>query len=180
MVRGQRAVREVSDRQTPVDAAYEMYRAGSARTGVNSLSDYGQAELRRLRDGPPDGGALGTLGVRVVDFSPGTVTLEWTATPAYGARSVPAVHGGMLAVLLDSAMGLALLGILEVHETYATTDLRSTLIRGAPFVTLRATGRVIHRGVRAAFCEGEIATADDRLIARGSATQLILGRRATD
>lgn len=143
------------------------------------MSDYGQNQLRRLKEGSADSGAMGTLGFRVMDFAEGSVTLDWDATPAYGARSVPAVHGGLLAALLDSALGLALLGLLDAGETYATTDLRSTLIRGAPFETLRAIGRVVHRGGRVAFCEGEIQIARDaRLIARGSATQLILPRRA--
>lgn len=142
------------------------------------MSDEAQAELSRLRDGGDDAGAMQTLGFRVIDFGPGTVELAWQATADYAARSVPAVHGGMIAVLLDSAMGLALVGLLDPTETYATTDLRSTLIRGAPFSRLIATGQVIHRGGRVAFCEGTVrAAGDDRPIARGSATQIILPRR---
>ena len=142
------------------------------------MTAFGQDELRRMREAPAATGAMGLLGYRLVEFSEGEVTFEWDATPAFAARSVPAVHGGLIAALLDSAMGTALLGVLEPDETYATADIRCTLIRGAPFETLRAIGRVIHRGGRAAFTEGEVVIAGSgRLIARGSATQLILPRR---
>ena len=145
------------------------------------MTAFGQNELRRMREGSADTGAMDLLGYRLVDFAEGEATFEWSATPAFGARSVPAVHGGLIAALLDSVMGTALLGVLEEDETYATTDIRCTLIRGAPFEILRAVGRVIHRGSRAAFCEGEVVIAESRrLIARGSATQLILPRRPAE
>ena len=63
-----------------------------------------------------------TLGYRFAESADDRITIEWDAAPAYafpnGGRTI--VHGGMVATLLDTAMGHACLARLGPEETFLT------------------------------------------------------------
>ena len=62
---------------------------------------------RRSRNRAGDGENLwATLGFRRTDWGPGTSTLEWEATTAYGFHTPggPVIQGGLVTAVLDSAM----------------------------------------------------------------------------
>ena len=94
--------------------------------------------------GAPDGVHIwNTLGYRFAEGAEDRVTLEWDAVPAYafpnGGRTI--VHGGMVATLLDTAMGHACLARLGPDESFLTADLHVDFYRAATPGTLRAEGR---------------------------------------
>ena len=59
--------------------------------------------------------------------------LEWDASPAYAfpAPSGPIIHGGLVATLLDTAMGGACWSMLEEGETFLTADLHVEFLRSS-------------------------------------------------
>ena len=84
--------------------------------------------------------------------------IEWDATPEYcfHAPSGPIVHGGMVAALLDTAMGGACWTLMAEDEDFLTADLRTEFHRSARPGTLRAEGRVVQRNRRVVFCAAEL------------------------
>jgi uncharacterized protein (TIGR00369 family) len=86
------------------------------------------------------------------------------------------VHGGLLATVLDSALGCAVQATLPRGVRYATLELKVNYLR--PVLrdtgTLRCEARVVHAGRRTALAEGRVADAGGRLYAHGTATCLKL------
>lgn len=78
------------------------------------------------------------------------------------------VHGGVIASLLDSCMGGAVVSTLDELEWCGTTQLDTKFLRWADGPTLVATGRVVKRGRQVAFVEGSLRDAGGLELARAS------------
>ena len=100
--------------------------------------------------------------------------IEWDATPEFGFQgpSGPIVHGGMVATLLDTAMGGACWTLMADGEDFLTADLRTEFLRSARPGTLRAEGRVVQRSRRVVFCSAELFQ-DGTLVATARCTQIV-------
>ena len=82
---------------------------------------------------PPDPHVWNTLRYRGIEQADGRAVIEWDATPEYSfhAPSGPIVHGGMVAALLDTAMGGACWTLMTEDEDFLTADLRTEFHRSA-------------------------------------------------
>lgn len=83
------------------------------------------------------------------------------------------VHGGFAATVLDSALGVAVHTTLEAGWGFTTAELKINYTRAIrpDSGTLRATGRIIHRGRQMATAEAELRGIEDgKLYAHGSTT----------
>ncbi len=120
-----------------------------------------------------------TLGYRGVSQGDGVSVIEWDATPEYcfHSPSGPIVHGGLVATLLDTAMGGACWTLMADDEDFLTADLRTEFLRSARPGTLRAEGRVVQRNRRVVFCAAELHDAEGTLLASARCTQIV--RRAS-
>jgi uncharacterized protein (TIGR00369 family) len=120
-----------------------------------------------------------TLGYRRVSAEVGRVEIEWDADPKYAfpADSGYIVHGGMVATLLDTAMGGACWTVLEEDETFLTADLHVELYRATRPGLVRAEGRVAHRTRRIVFCSAEAFDADGTILAAARCTQVLRSSR---
>jgi len=116
-----------------------------------------------------------TLGYRLAVWDPGHTVVEWDAGAEYTfpADSGRIVHGGLVATLLDAAMGSCASTLLDEEESFLTADLRVEFLRSARIGLLRATGDVVRRARRAVFCAGELRDADGTLLAAGRAVQIV-------
>jgi uncharacterized protein (TIGR00369 family) len=120
-----------------------------------------------------------TLGYRRVEADDGRAAIEWDAAEDYAfpdRAGGSIVHGGLVATLLDTAMGYACRTRLEEDEGFLTADLRVEFFRAARPGTLRAEGRVVHRTRRAAFCAADLSDADGALLASARCTQIVRDR----
>jgi uncharacterized protein (TIGR00369 family) len=124
---------------------------------------------------PPAPHVWRTLGYRGVEQGDGRSVIEWDATPDYcfHAESGPIVHGGLVATLLDTAMGGACWSLMADDEDFLTADLRTEFMRSARPGTLRAEGRVVQRSRRVVFCEADLFDADGTLLASARCTQIV-------
>jgi uncharacterized protein (TIGR00369 family) len=88
---------------------------------------------------------------------------------------IGSVHGGYAAILLDSAMGLAVQSTLPAGAGYATLEFKISLVRGMSETSgvVRTEGRVLNAGRRVATAEARITDAKDRLIAHATTTCLV-------
>jgi uncharacterized protein (TIGR00369 family) len=75
------------------------------------------------------------------------------------------VHGGVLASLLDSALGAAVIASIPKEWWCATISLSVQFLEGARRGRLTASARVIRRGGRVAFADGEVRDDAGRLVA---------------
>ena len=84
---------------------------------------------------------------------------------AYGTA-----HGGVIAGLLDAAMGLAILGRLPSGEGCATIEMKLNFTGPARPGELTAAGRVLHEGRRIVTASAEARGAEGQLVAVGQGT----------
>lgn len=88
---------------------------------------------------------------------------------------IGSVHGGYAAILLDSAMGLAVHSTLPPGTGYTTLEFKISFIRGMSQDTgpVRTEGRTLNVGRRAATAEARITDAKGRLLAHATTTCLV-------
>lgn len=87
------------------------------------------------------------------------------------------VHGGALATLLDAATGLSVFQHLKDDETAVTVSLNIEFFTPASIQgDILARGKFIHRSGRLARAEATIIDYDDKMIAKGYATLMIIPR----
>ena len=88
---------------------------------------------------------------------------------------ISSVHGGYAAILLDSAMGLAVQSMLPAGTGYTTLEFKISFIRGMTKDTgaVRTEGRTLNVGRRTATAEARITDAKGRLLAHATTTCLV-------
>lgn len=79
-------------------------------------------------------------------------------------------HGGVIAGLLDAAMGLAVLARLPPGEGASTVEIKLNFTAGARPGELTAAGQVLHAGRRLATASAQAHDAEGRLVAVGQGT----------
>jgi len=115
------------------------------------------------------------LGIRIVSVEPGSVAFEFD--PAEFMYSpLGNVHGGIVTVLLDTAMGCSFHTTLPAGVGYTTLELKVNFVRPvtASSGTLRAEGKVVHPGSRVATTEARLVNRAGKLHAHASSTILIV------
>ncbi len=78
------------------------------------------------------------------------------------------VHGGVIALLADAAMGIAFGRTLDDKHGFATVELKTSFIRPATCTRLQARAKLVQRGLRIGFVECRITDSRSRLIATAS------------
>ena len=88
---------------------------------------------------------------------------------------IGSVHGGYAAILLDSAMGLAVQTTLPAGTGYTTLEFKISFIRGMSQDSgpVRTEGKTLNVGRRAATAEARITDATGRLLAHATTTCLV-------
>ncbi len=115
------------------------------------------------------------LGRRVLRAERGSGTSELTfEAPEAFTNGMGNVQGGFLAVMLDSAMGVALSTVLDEGEVPPTLEMKVSFIRPAKVGTIGATAHVVYRGKSVAFVEGELHGPSGALLARATSTAQII------
>jgi len=116
------------------------------------------------------------LGTRCVLKEPGRTRYELTVGPNHlNKRGV--AHGGVVASLLDTALGAAVITSMAPEEWTGTLELsvqfREPVLPGV----ITAEGRVARRGRSIAFAEGEIRDPAGRILATAHGVWTIWPRR---
>jgi len=115
------------------------------------------------------------LGIRVVSVEPASVAFEFE--PAEFMYSpLGNVHGGIVTVLLDTAMGCSFHTTLPAGVGYTTLELKINFVKSvtADSGTLRAEGHVVHAGSRVATTGARLVDRDGKMYAHATSTLMIL------
>ncbi|CAN5294820.1 hotdog fold thioesterase [soil metagenome] len=117
-----------------------------------------------------------TVGFDLVEVEAGRVVFEATPTRAV-YNPLGTVHGGWMATVLDSACGCVVHSMLKPGQTYTTLELKTVFHKALKAGTpVRAVGRIIQAGRRAAFSEAEMRGIDGTLYATATSTCLVMER----
>ena len=138
----------------------------------------GLSQLRALIASGRRPGIAVTLDFTLIEVEPGFAV--FTGTPgAHAYNPIGMVHGGYAATLLDSACGCAVHTRLTAEQAYTTLELKVAFHKAITHATgpLRAEGRVLSMGRRAAFAEGKLVDVEGRLYASATSTLLVIERR---
>lgn len=153
---------------------------GSQNVGIVprdvALTMSGQEFLRGLLDGslPAPPFSL-TAGITPLSLEEGRVVFEGKPSREF-YNPMGIVHGGWMAMLLDTVMGCAVHSALKAGQAYTTLEMKTTFVRAILEDTgpLRAEGVLLHIGGRVASSEGKLLDSAGRLVAHGSETCLIM------
>jgi uncharacterized protein (TIGR00369 family) len=120
----------------------------------------------------------GTMGFRLIEVEPGRALFEGVPGPNL-LNPLGAVHGGWALTLIDSACGCALHAALDAGVGYTTVETKVNFTRPIPpdGGAVRCEGKVLSHGRQIATAEAQLRSADGKLLAHGTSTLIILGRR---
>jgi uncharacterized protein (TIGR00369 family) len=129
-----------------------------------------------LKEVPPAARLLGREVISV-DSQSGEVRLRFLARSDFTNRH-GTVQGGMLAAMLDSATGNAMMASLPPDRTAVTTRLDTTFLKAATIGPITAIARLVRQDDRSAETEAELIDSEGQIIARACAELRIRPRRA--
>ncbi len=112
------------------------------------------------------------VGMRVEEAAPGEAAIR----VPYDAGLLNAngvVHGGVIFAAADSAIAIALLGLIENRAPIATIELKINFLRPVDGEDLFARARILHCGRRIAVGDATVFDGSGRTVARALATYAI-------
>jgi uncharacterized protein (TIGR00369 family) len=140
----------------------------------------GEDLLRALRERLAASPFHTWAGMDVVEASAGEVTVAMDVLDLH-VNLQGLVHGGMLAILADTACGLSIRSAMEPGRLHVTTDLDIHYLAPAKPGRLFGRGKAIRVGRTLAFAEASIEDGGGRLLARAQSRFSVSGREpATD
>ncbi|HVM39940.1 MAG TPA: PaaI family thioesterase [Acidimicrobiia bacterium] len=116
-----------------------------------------------------------TLDFRPFELGDGEAVFELVPRE-FHYNPIGTVHGGVIATLLDSALGCAVQTRLPQGTRYTTLELKVNFVRAVLADTgrLRFAAKVIHLGGRVATAEAQALDDDGRLYAHATTTCLVM------
>jgi uncharacterized protein (TIGR00369 family) len=115
------------------------------------------------------------LGIRIASVEPGAVSFEFE--PAEFMYSpLGTVHGGIVTVLLDTAMGCSFHTTLPAGVGYTTLELKVNFVRPVTVGSgpMKAGGEVLHTGGRVGTAEARLQDRKGRMHGHATSTLMIL------
>ncbi len=145
-------------------------------TANGSSFDARMRDLRAaLEQGMAEGVGVGSsLGILADVLEAGRTV--WTFTPSKAAaNAMSIVHGGVIATLMDTAMGSAVWTMLPDGALYTTLEFKVNFVRTLALDAdpVSCEARTVHVGRRTATAESRVTSPAGALIAHGSCTCMI-------
>lgn len=115
------------------------------------------------------------MGIEVDTIEEGSAAISMKIRPDM-LNGEDYLQGGIFTALADEAMVLAIYAVLDEGERIATISETTSFMTAAGRGELVAGGRVIKRGRRVIFAEGEVTLreAPDRILSRTSAAFAVI------
>ena len=125
-----------------------------------------------MADDEHTGGFAERLGAEVEIADDGSALMRFTAGEEH-LNQAGTLHGGVLATLVDTAMGAAVRSATDDGDVPATSQLTVTYLRPGKPGELAVTARVRTRGEHLTVCEADVDQ-DDRSLVHAVATFALL------
>lgn len=138
--------------------------------------DEHEALVNDLRDRLHDSEFYRWAGVELIDASPGHVEIAFEAGPQH-LNLQGLVHGGLLATLADTAMGLAVRTVLQPGRRHVTVQLGVEFLSPGRPGTILAHGRSVKVGSQIGFAEADVVDPAGRVLAKARSTLSVTAER---
>lgn len=135
----------------------------------------GLEQLKAMLDTDRRPGIGETLDIRLIEVDDGRVVFD--ATPDIRLYNpLGTVHGGFAATMLDFACGYAVLSKMEPGQSFSTLELKVAYHRAMTKDTgpVRAEGKIVSFGRRAAFTEARLTDQEGKLYASATSSLIVL------
>lgn len=116
-------------------------------------------------------------GIELIRVDPGEVEIALRAEDHH-LNLLGTLHGGMLAILADTAMGLAMRTRVERGSNYVTAQLDLHYLASGRTGRIVGIGRAVRHGGQMGYAEADVLGEGDRLLARGSASFILVRERS--
>ncbi len=114
------------------------------------------------------------LQIFIIDADEGQSILSMPVDPAIHTNLYKIAHGGALASLADTCMGIA---CVTLGKRVVTLEMNINFVKGAePQQEIKAIGKVIHNGSKTMVAEAEIVNGSEDLLAKARGTFFVIGR----
>ena len=110
-----------------------------------------------------------------IGMSEGGVGQVSLAVQPHHLQAAGQVHGGLIAVLADTAMFRAVRSLLGPGQRTTTVELKVNFLESTSAGTLTACATIVNQDERLLVGDIEIKSDDGRLIAQGLGTFLVMG-----
>ena len=127
-----------------------------------------------MADDGVSGGFAERLGIEVQRADDGAARIRFEAREEH-LNAAGTLHGGVLATLVDTAMGTAVRSASDDGDVPATSQLTVTYLRPGKPGPLEVTARVRTKGEHLTVCEADVDQ-DGRSLAHAVATFALLHR----
>lgn len=143
-----------------------------AESGLEFLGKVARGEL----PSPP---IAQLLDFRLTEVAPGRAVFEFEPAE-FHYNPIGVVHGAMAGMLLDSAMGCAVMTTLPAGVGYTTLEFKVNLVRAVTMKTglMRGEGTTLHIGSRVGTAEGRLVDTAGKIYAHATTTCLIFPMNA--
>lgn len=127
---------------------------------------------RHLQDAYDRNSYVQYLSMELYSIEPGEAVLRMPVDPARHTNLYHVAHGGAIASLADTAMGVA---CASLGRRVVTLDFNINFIRPAGVTSLTAKARVVHNGRQTMVVECEVLGEEEALVATSRCTMFVVG-----
>ena len=113
------------------------------------------------------------LGMELVAVKKGWAKIRLPLTEKL-ANGIGLAHGGAIFSPADSAVGMALVGLLNKDESISTLEMKINFLKPLKGGEIVAEAKIVHRGTMTAIGDVEVRDEDHNLVAKGLATYAIV------
>ena len=128
----------------------------------------------RIRSGRALYDSMGGFHVMAWDAAAKALTAGFTVRREYCHTNGTIAQGGFVTAWLDAAMAHAVLYDSDRQLNVASLEIKVTFLERVGPGPGTAIGRIVRRGKRVAFLEGDLFNADGKLAAQATSTGLII------
>ena len=116
------------------------------------------------------------LGMELIDVKRGWARVRLPFSEKL-TNAMGTAHGAALFAPIDSAVGVALYGLVGEDETFTTIEVKVNYLKAFSDGEIISEARITHKGNTIALGDVEIRNAAGELIAKGMVTYMILKRK---
>jgi len=112
------------------------------------------------------------LGMEIIEIKKGWAQIRLPFSEKL-ANGTGVVHGGAIFSPADSAVGMALVGMVNKNENISTLEMKINYLKPLTAGDIIAEAKIVHRGTMTAIGDVEVKDEKGNLIAKGLATYAI-------